>query len=156
MLQGDMYFGTITAIDGNTITVNAMSGGRDGGIQRGERPEGEVPEGMQRDESPKGEMPEGAQYDERPEGEIPEGIQRGERPAEEWSEGMTPAEMPTEPMTITVAEDTVITINGENAKLAELQVGDSIMFTVDGDVVTTISAGMANSGMSGERMPERM
>lgn len=45
------YFGSITAIDGNTITVSVMNGraggGRpEGGMPNGEKPDGEMPEGM--------------------------------------------------------------------------------------------------------------
>lgn len=45
------YFGSITAIDGNTITVSVMNGragvGRpEGGMPNGEKPDGEKPEGM--------------------------------------------------------------------------------------------------------------
>ena len=43
-------------------------------------------------------------------------------------------------MTIEVSENTVITVNGEEADLTALQVGDSILFTIEKNVVTSISA----------------
>ena len=45
-------------------------------------------------------------------------------------------------MTITVNDDTIITIDGTDATLDELQVGDTVSFFLDGEVVTSLSVGM--------------
>ena len=176
------YFGEITAIDGTTLTVSVMSGGRGAGMMQGgekpsgeisegmepvEMPSGEIPEGMEPGEIPSGEMPEGMEPVEMPSGEMPEGMEPGEMPSGEISEGMEPVEMPSgempegmepgempvediprETMTVEVTDSTTITIDGESAQISELQVGDSIHFTLDGDVAVTINAGMAG-GMEG-------
>lgn len=45
-------------------------------------------------------------------------------------------------MTITVNDDTIITINGKDATLEELQTGDTVSFFLDGEIVTSLSVGM--------------
>ena len=45
-------------------------------------------------------------------------------------------------MTITVNDDTIITIDGTDATLDDLQVGDTVSFFLDGEVVTSLSVGM--------------
>lgn len=188
MMQGDRYFGEITAIEGNTITVEAASMNRNAGempegMNPGEKPEGEAPSGTGAGEKPTGEGVEGQAPDkpdgenggsqpqgdkpdgenagsqpqgEKPSGEAPEGMAAGEKPdgmtGGERPEGEAPAgadfaEMERETMTIEVTDTTVITVNGETADLSELQVGDSIMFTMEEGVVTNISVGMMDSAM---------
>ena len=48
----------------------------------------------------------------------------------------------TQVKTITVNDDTIITIDGEDATLDELQVGDTVSFFLDGETVTSLSVGM--------------
>ena len=45
-------------------------------------------------------------------------------------------------MTITVNDDTIITIDGTEATPDDLQVGDTVSFFLDGEVVTSLSVGM--------------
>lgn len=162
MLQeGNQYFGEITAIDGNTITVEAFSVNRNGGerpegMNPGEKPAGEAPEDAGTGEKPEGEAPESAGTGEKPEGEVPEEVGTEEKPAGEMPDGagtgeqpggkapgnMDSADITREIMTIEVTEETTITVEGETAELSSLQVGDSILFTMDGDAVVNISAGM--------------
>lgn len=113
------YFGSITAIDGNTITVSVMNGRIGGGRPEGEMPSGEKPDG----EMPAGEMPTG----EKPDVEMPEG-------------------MASETMTIEVTENTVITVNGETADISSLEVGSDIMFTLNGETALTITVRMPEQG----------
>lgn len=91
MLQGDRYIGEITAIDGNTITVEAVSMGRNAGNM----PEGEVPDGMPSGEKPTGEAPDGMANGEKPTGEAPDGMTAGEKPIGEATDGIANGEKPT-------------------------------------------------------------
>ena len=45
-------------------------------------------------------------------------------------------------MTITVNDDTIITIDGTDATPDDLQLGDTVSFFLDGEVVTSLSVGM--------------
>lgn len=105
------YMGSITAIDGNTITVAVMGGG----MAQGEKPSGEAPEGMLQGEMPSGEAPE------------------------DMLEGMNPADMATETKTVEVSDTTVITVKGETATVSDLQVGDNVMVEMDGETVVSIT-----------------
>ena len=153
------YFGKITAIDGNTITVSVMNGRAGGGRPDGEKPNGEMPskempDGEKPDgEMPTGEMPNGEKTDgemptdempnvEKPDGEMPtDEMPNGEKPDREMPEGMS-----SETMTIEVSESTVITVNGETADVSALEVGSTIMFTLDGETALTITVGMPEQG----------
>lgn len=75
-------------------------------------------------EAPDGEASSGGKP-EAPDGEAP----KGEAPR-----GDT--------MTITVNDDTIITIDGKDATLEELQTGDTVSFFLDGEIVTSLSVGM--------------
>lgn len=57
-------------------------------------------------------------------------------------------------MTITVNDDTIITIDGTDATLDEddLQVGDTVSFFLDGEVVTSLSVGMPEPAQPGRSM----
>lgn len=55
-------------------------------------------------------------------------------------------------MTITVNDDTIITIDGTDATLDDLQVGDTVSFFLDGEVVTSLSVGMPELTQSKQSM----
>lgn len=55
-------------------------------------------------------------------------------------------------MTITVNADTIITIDGADATLDDLQVGDTVSFFLDGEVVTSLSVGMPEPTQPGRSM----
>lgn len=55
-------------------------------------------------------------------------------------------------MTITVNDDTIITIDGADATLDDLQVGDTVSFFLDGEVVTSLSVGMPEPTQPGQPM----
>lgn len=55
-------------------------------------------------------------------------------------------------MTITVNADTIITIDGADATLDDLQVGDTVSFFLDGDIVTSLSVGMSEPTQSKQSM----
>lgn len=57
-------------------------------------------------------------------------------------------------MTITVNDDTIITIDGADATLDDLQVGDTVSFFLDGEVVTSLSVGMPEPTQSGQSMQD--
>lgn len=143
------YFGSITAIDGNTITVSVMNGRAGGGRPEGEMPNGEKPDG----EMPAGEMPSGEKPDgEMPTAEMSEGekpnreMPAGEMPTGEKPDGEMPEGMASETMTIEVTENTVITVNGETADISALEVGSDIMITLDGETALTITVRMPEQG----------
>lgn len=55
-------------------------------------------------------------------------------------------------MTITVNDDTIITIDGTDATPDDLQVGDTVSFFLDGDIVTSLSVGMPEPAQPGRSM----
>ena len=112
----ESYLGQITAIDGNVISV-ALAG-------KPEAPDGEAPKG----EAPRGDKP----TDEAP---------ADQKPEKDMLDDMT-LTLSGDTMTITVNDDTIITIDGKDATLEELQTGDTVSFFLDGEIVTSLSVGM--------------
>ena len=84
-------------------------------------------------EAPDGEAPAG----EVPSGEAPD----GQKPEKDMLDEMT-LTLSGDTMTITVNDDTIITIDGADATPDDLQVGDTVSFFLDGEVVTSLSVGM--------------
>ncbi len=157
--QQGSYMGEITAMEDNLITVTLMGGGQfPGGMSEGEFSEVEIPESTQLDVKPEGtpeegETPEGTEQgekwsesesDEMPEGNAMEGMEPGEKPEGFESDKMHESEI----MILEISDDTVITVNDENGELSELKVGDFIQFTMDGELVTEINAGMLQENVS--------
>ena len=127
----ESYLGQITAIDGNVISI-ALA-------EKPEAPDGEAPTG----EKPDGEKPTG----EVPSGEAPD----GQKPEKDMLDEMT-LTLSGDTMTITVNDDTIITIDGADATLDDLQVGDTVSFFLDGEVVTSLSVGMPEPAQPGQPM----
>ena len=127
----ESYLGQITAIDGNVISI-ALA-------EKPEAPDGEAPTG----EKPDGEKPTG----EVPSGEAPD----GQKPEKDMLDEMT-LTLSGDTMTITVNDDTIITIDGADATLDDLQVGDTVSFFLDGEVVTSLSVGMPEPTQSKQPM----
>lgn len=127
----ESYFGQITAIDGNVISIELA--------EKPEAPDGEAPTG----EKPDGEKPTG----EVPSGEAPD----GQKPEKDMLDEMT-LTLSGDTMTITVNDDTIITIDGADATLDDLQVGDTVSFFLDGEVVTSLSVGMPEPTQSKQPM----
>ena len=117
----ESYLGQITAIDGNVISI-ALA-------EKPETPDGETPTGEKSD----GQAPDG----EKPTGEASD----GQKPEKDMLDEMT-LTLSGDTMTITANDDTIITIDGEDATLDELQVGDTVSFFLDGETVTSLSVGM--------------
>lgn len=117
----ESYLGQITAIDGNVISI-ALA-------EKPETPDGETPTGEKSD----GQAPDG----EKPTGEASD----GQKPEKDMLDEMT-LTLSGDTMTITANDDTIITIDGEDATLDELQVGDTVSFFLDGEIVTSLSVGM--------------
>ncbi len=129
----ESYLGQITAIDGNVISIALAEKPEapDGEAPNGEKPDGQAPDGN--GGTPNGEAPAG----EVPSGEAPD----GQKPEKDMLDEMT-LTLSGDTMTITVNDDTIITIDGANATLDDLQVGDTVSFFLDGEVVTSLSVGM--------------
>lgn len=137
----ESYLGQITAIDGNVISI-ALA-------ERPEAPDGEAPTG----DAPSGEKPDGQAPDgEKPTGEVPSGeAPDGQKPEKDMIDEMT-LTLSGDTMTITVNDDTIITIDGADATLDDLQVGNTVSFFLDGEVVTSLSVGMPEPTQSKQSM----
>lgn len=163
----ESYLGQITAIDGNVISIALAEKPEapNGGAPTGEAPSGEKPDdqapdgngGAPNGEAPTGEAPNG----EAPNGQTPDGngsapngeAPNGQKPEKDMLDEMT-LTLSGDTMTITVNDDTIITIDGEDATLDELQVGDTVSFFLDGEIVTSLSVGMPESTQS-KQAPEQ-
>ena len=110
-----------------------------GGTPNGDAPAGEVPSGEKSDD----QAPDG----EKPTGEAPD----GQKPEKDMLDEMT-LTLSGDTMTITVNDDTIITIDGTDATLDDLQVGDTVSFFLDGEVVTSLSVGMPEPTQPGRSM----
>ena len=154
----ESYLGQITAIDGNVISIALAEKPEapNGEAPTGEAPSGEKPDGQAPDgnggapngEAPTGEAPSG----EKPNGQTPDGngsapngeAPNGQKPEKDMLDEMT-LTLSGDTRTITVNDETIITIDGEDATLDELQVGDTVSFFLDGETVTSLSVGMPES-----------
>ena len=132
----ESYLGQITAIDGNVISISLA--------EKPEAPDEEAPTG----DKPDGPAPDG----EKPTGEVPSGeAPDGQKPEKDMLDEMT-LTLSGDTMTITVNDDTIITIDGADATLDDLQVGDTVSFFLDGEVVTSLSVGMSEPTQSKQSM----
>ena len=156
----ESYLGQITAIDGNVISVALAEKPEapNGEAPTGEAPSGEKPDGQAPDgngSAPNGEVPTGDKPDGQaldgnggaPNGEAP----NGQKPEKDMLDEMT-LTLSGDTMTITVNDDTIITIDGADATLDDLQVGDTVSFFLDGDIVTPLSVGMLEPTQSKQPM----
>ena len=141
----ESYLGQITAIDGNVISIALAEKPEapDGEAPNGEKPDGQAPDGN--GGTPNGEAPAG----EVPSGEAPD----GQKPEKDMLDEMT-LTLSGDTMTITVNDDTIITIDGADATLDDLQVGDTVSFFLDGEVVTSLSVGMPEPTQSRQSMQD--
>lgn len=139
----ESYLGQITAIDGNVISIALAEKPEalDGEAPSGEKPDGQALDGN--GGTPNGEAPAG----EVPSGEAPD----GQKPEKDMLDEMT-LTLSGDTMTITVNDDTIITIDGADATLDDLQVGDTVSFFLDGEVVTSLSVGMPEPTQSKQSM----
>ena len=132
----ESYLGQITAIDGNVISISLA--------EKPEAPDEEAPTG----DKPDGPAPDG----EKPTGEVPSGeAPDGQTPEKDMLDEMT-LTLSGDTMTITVNADTIITIDGADATPDDLQVGDTVSFFLDGEVVTSLSVGMPELTQSKQSM----
>ena len=132
----ESYLGQITAIDGNVISISLA--------EKPEAPDEEAPTG----DKPDGPAPDG----EKPTGEVPSGeAPDGQKPEKDMLDEMT-LTLSGDTMTITVNDDTIITIDGTDATLDDLQVGDTVSFFLDGEIVTSLSVGMPEPAQPGRSM----
>ena len=153
----ESYLGQITAIDGNVISIALAEKPEapNGEAPTGEAPSGEKPDGQAPDGNggaPNGEAPNGQAPDgngSAPNGEAP----NGQKPEKDMLDEMT-LTLSGDTMTITVNDDTIITIDGADATLDDLQVGDTVSFFLDGEVVTSLSVGMPEPTQSKQSMQD--
>ena len=132
----ESYLGQITAIDGNVISISLA--------EKPEAPDEEAPTG----DKPDGPAPDG----EKPTREVPSGeAPDGQKPEKDMLDEMT-LTLSGDTMTITVNADTIITIDGADATPDDLQVGDTVSFFLDGEVVTSLSVGMPELTQSKQSM----
>lgn len=132
----ESYLGQITAIDGNVISISLA--------EKPEAPDEEAPTG----DKPDGPAPDG----EKPTGEVPSGeAPDGQKSEKDMLDEIT-LTLSGDTMTITVNADTIITIDGADATLDDLQVGDTVSFFLDGDIVTSLSVGMSEPTQSKQSM----
>ena len=132
----ESYLGQITAIDGNVISISLA--------EKPEAPDEEAPTG----DKPDGPAPDG----EKPTGEVPSGeAPDGQKPEKDMLDEMT-LTLSGDTMTITVNADTITTIDGADATPDDLQVGDTVSFFLDGEVVTSLSVGMPELTQSKQSM----
>ena len=75
----------------------------------------------------------------------------GQKPEKDMLDEMT-LTLSGDTMTITVNDDTIITIDGTDATPDDLQVGDTVSFFLDGEVVTSLSVGMPEPTQPGRSM----
>lgn len=142
----ESYLGQITAIDGNVISIALAEKPEtpDGEASIGEGSGGEAPRG----DKPDGQAPDG----EKTTGEVPSGeAPDGQKPEKDMLDEMT-LTLSGDTMTITVNDDTIITIDGADATPDDLQVGDTVSFFLDGEVVTSLSVGMPELTQSKQSM----
>ena len=154
----ESYLGQITAIDGNVISIALAEKPE---APEGEAPVGEAPSGEKPDgQAPSGEAPTGeAPTGEKPNGQAPDSngaapngeAPNGQKPEKDMLDEMT-LTLSGDTMTITVNDDTIITIDGTDATLDDLQVGDTVSFFLDGEVVTSLSVGMPEPTQSKQPM----
>ena len=164
----ESYLGQITAIDGNVISIAlaekpetpdgeaSIGEGPSGEAPRGDKPDGQAPDGnggTPNGDAPAGEVPSGEKSDaQAPDGEKPTGeAPDGQKPEKDMLDEMT-LTLSGDTMTITVNDDTIITIDGTDATLDDLQVGDTVSFFLDGEVVTSLSVGMPEPAQPGRSM----
>ena len=88
-----------------------------------------------------------AEKPEAPDGEAPD----GQKPEKDMLDEIT-LTLSGDTMTITVNADTIITIDGADATLDDLQVDDTVSFFLDGEVVTSLSVGMPEPTQSKQSM----
>ena len=154
----ESYLGQITAIDGKVISIALAEKPEapDGEAPSGEKPDGQALDGnggTPNGEAPAGEVPSGEKSDaqapngEKPTGEAPD----GQKPEKDMLDEMT-LTLSGDTMTITVNDDTIITIDGTDATPDDLQVGDTVSFFLDGDIVTSLSVGMPEPTQSKQSM----
>ena len=124
--------------DGKAPSGEAPSG------EAPEKPSGEAPSGMPNGEAPNGETPE------KPSGEAPSGMPGGEAPGgTPGSQESFPENLEGETCTYTLTDETVYTVNGETASLADLQVGDMVVIEIDGSEAKTITVQSMTGGPDG-------
>ena len=75
----------------------------------------------------------------------------GQKPEKDMLDEMT-LTLSGDTMTITVNDDTIITIDGTDATPDDLQVGDTVSFFLDGEAVTSLSVGMPEPTQPGRSM----
>ena len=141
---GEAPNGNGQAPDNNQAPNGEAPAKPDGEAPTGEAPSenGQAPDNSQ---APNGEAPA------KPDGEAPTGeAPNGQQPKKDMLDDME-LKLSGDTMTITVNDDTIITIDGKEATLDDLQVGDTVSFFLDGETVTSLSVGMPENAGTPEQ-----
>ena len=146
--------------DGEAPTGEAPNGNGQAPDDNGQAPSGEAP-AKPDGEAPTGEAPNGngqapnGEAPAKPDGEVATGeAPSGQQPEKDMLDNME-LKLSGDTMTITVNDDTIITIDGKEATLDDIQVGDTVSFFLDGETVTSLSVGMPeNAGMPEQPAPQ--
>ncbi len=139
----------------NGEAPSGMPGGEAPSGEAPEKPDGEAPSGEAPSGMPNGETPSGMPGGEAPSGEAPSGMPGGEAPNGEAPSGAPgsqenlPENLEGETCTYTLTDETVYTVNGETASLADLQVGDMVVIEIDGSEAKTITVQSMTGGPDG-------
>lgn len=115
------YFGEITSIDGETITLALLE-------------KLETPREMQLPEIESGEIPSKSSLEEKP-------VLR-----EQSSDKEVKPQLTGENLTVATDENTIITLDGESASLADLKTGDTVTIIMEGEKANSVIAGMMPQG----------
>ena len=163
--EANTLFGQITEVQGNTITLALAEQPSVGEGTPGDRPDGKesgyIPEAGPGVEDAKGIPEAGPDVEDAeaipgdwPSGEIPNGAP-GDGPSgkapEDFPEGMLGDGAPSinwkltgETKIIQVLDSTIITVNGEEASISDLYVGDIVVVLMESDAVNSITVTGSN------------
>ena len=144
--SADSIYGKVTAIDGSTVTVQLGEMSEQGGVPSGQAPsDGQQPPEMPSGEAPSSQTPSGGQQPpEKPDGDASgsdvasDGQQPPEMPSSEAPNGQAPSSQ-APGGGFTAGEETasydlteaVITKDGSEAAISDIQEGDILRITLD-------------------------
>lgn len=161
------YFGQITAIDGNSITValaNMLAIPSDAQLPEvtegvlPEKPSGELEkpvldEDVKLPEAPSGEAANGeVSTGGAPSGEAPANGEKtsGDKGQKRAEMGQRELELTGETLTVEINDSTIITVNGAEAAASDLKADDTVTIIMEGDTVNSIIAGFMHQGGEAE------
>ena len=169
--SADSIYGKVTAIDGSTVTVQLGEMSEQGGAPSGQAPsDGQQPPEMPSGEAPSSQTPSGGQQPpEKPDGDASgsdvasDGQQPPEMPSSEAPNGQAPSSQ-APGGGFTAGEETasydlteaVITKDGSEAAISDIQEGDILRITLDkSGNATAVTIVTMNGGFGGSSNVEQ-